>query len=861
MFADESRARVLAERICAKLNRPVADDLWRLFGGWPNSDDGLARFDRLAGSMTGPGAFADQFTAIPELAANAVGLLCLSQHATDMLIQNPELAGLLLDPDVLSRIRLRDEVEAEGMRMLSHASGYSHQLDRLRYIKQERTLLLAAQDLGGLLPQPEIWRGISELAIGLIRLALRTSWSQFRKRGDFPEQCPVCIGVLGKLGGLELNYSSDIDLVFVVGEGLGEADARKFCELFRSSVADRMGRGDLYRVDLRLRPFGSQGPIANNVGAVEKYYAQYAEPWETMALLRSFAISENPNLESWWAGLREKTVFVGPRTELFLGNVLKMRRRAEAEAADGDIKRGSGGIRDVETVIQVVQTLNGDRHPTLQGRPTVEMLAEAGRLGLMDTSMAGRMADHYTFLRTVEHRVQMVANRQAYALPEDPMAREVISFSLGYPTATALEADIAARRAEVRKDFDAVFSGVEAREPDSGGLDWLENRYLTVVAENPTSRERLRRVSAEAPALVPFFDKAPSILDQTVSGEVEEPVDSRERFAPLRKHYSREEMIRALRSGWLRACVRSVLDPEVPLGDELASHMDAGIEVMALHWGEGCSVIGLGSLASGEVSPSSDADLIVICSESGREVAERGVQASLVEIGRIKAAGAPFAVDFRLRPEGRNGRLAVTSEGLRRYAATFMEPWERFALGRARLVFGDPSGLAAVVETAYGEPLSGDEFESLTHMKDRIERERVKPGLRWRQIKLGSGGIDDIAWLLQLGMLKEADMVARLEAVPLSAADRIKFLVGRGVLDVVEQAVLAEGHEYLSRLRNRLTFLGVGDDVFPENPDKLAALARYFGEDDPNSMLSRHQRTVERIRTVFEEGVARMRVQ
>lgn len=858
MFADETRARALADRICTKMNRPIRDDLWRLFGVWPNADDGLARFERVVSSMTGPGAFADQFIAIPELAAGVVGLVCLSSHATDVLTQNPELAGLLLDPGALSTIRGREDVIAEGRRMLCHTSGYSHQLDRLRYIKQERTLLLAAQDMGNLIPQPEIWRGISELAAGLIQLALSVSWNQFRKRGDHPEVCPIGVGVLGKLGGLELNYSSDIDLVFVMGEGIAEPDARKFCELFRSALADRMGRGDLYRVDLRLRPFGSQGPLANPMPAIERYYENYAEPWETAALVRSFMIAEQPGLTDWWDSLRRRTVFAGHRTEMFLGNLLSMRRKAESSVGPGDLKRGPGGIRDVELTVQAAQILNGDRNPELQGRPTVAMLKEAGTLGVIDPAMAERLSQNYIFLRTVEHRIQMVSNQQVYSLPDDELARRVVAFSLGYGSAIPLETELSARRSEIRRDFEAVFSGIEGDGDPADGLDWLEDRYRSAVAENATSRDRLQAIATEAPALIPQFALAAGILDQTVSGEVEEPVDPRERFNSLRAHYSRDEMARALKSGWLRSCVRAVLDPQTPFGPEFTAHLDAAVEVLALHWGPACTVIALGSYAAGEVSPNSDADVIVLTTEEGREAAERGVQSSLVELGRLKSAGAPFELDFRLRPEGRNGRLAVTPEGLRRYAATFMEPWERFALGRSRVAYGQGAVIEAVNEVAYGDPLSDDEFAALLHMKDRIERERVKPGLRWRHIKLGSGGIDDINWLLQLGMLARPESLDLSRPIPLTTPERAKFLVGTGLLDIVEQEILTDGHAYLLDLRNRLSFLGIGDDVFPENPDKLAILGRPFGEEDPNKVIERHQRTVERIRTVFEEGMARM---
>ncbi|MFM9873924.1 MAG: hypothetical protein ACKVQS_10730, partial [Fimbriimonadaceae bacterium] len=204
MFADEKKAQELIDRICMKCNRSIEDDLWRLFEDWPNGEEGLARLERIARAMSGAGVFADQLVAMPELAAIFVSMICTSSHLSDLIIQNTEFVSLLFDPEVLSREFGRDQVVAEGRRLLGNATNYSHALDRLRFLKQEHTVILAAQDIGELKPQPDIWRGISELAIGLVILAQELTWNQFRKRGEYPEVCPVGIGVMGKLGGLEL---------------------------------------------------------------------------------------------------------------------------------------------------------------------------------------------------------------------------------------------------------------------------------------------------------------------------------------------------------------------------------------------------------------------------------------------------------------------------------------------------------------------------------------------------------------------------------------------------------------------------------------------------------------------------------
>jgi [glutamine synthetase] adenylyltransferase / [glutamine synthetase]-adenylyl-L-tyrosine phosphorylase len=867
MFADEKRAQELIDRICVKLNRSMEDDLWRLFEDWPNGEDGLARLERIAGSMSGAGVFADQLVLMPELAAIFVSVICTSSHLSDLIIQNPEFVSLLLDPEVLGRHCDRNHVLEEGHRLLANATNYTHSLDRLRFLKQEHTVILAAQDIGELMVQPEIWRGISELAIGLVTLAQEVTWKQFRKRGNYPEQCPIGIGVLGKLGGLELNYSSDIDLVFVVGEGIDEEGARKYCEFFRSAVADRMGRGDLYRVDLRLRPFGSQGPIASAKQTFEKYYAQYAEPWEQVALIRSFLISPNADLVQWWESMRDRVVFAGARSEMALGNLLKMRRRAEEEVDESDLKRGAGGIRDVELCVQVMQLLNGNATPTLKGRSTVEMLSVGVEAGLFDQSIGRSLIENYIFLRRLEHRVQILANRQVYSLPENLGLRDVVARSLGYSRVGNLEDEIVVRRREVRRGFETVFGPLMGDTDSNFGADlmWLAtvkggSDYSKALSENESSRGRLELVAQRAPALIPYLQQSPGILEQVLSGEIQEEVDAQSSFMALCGRYDRDDMQRALRNSWLRTNLHSFFVEDSDFGSQLMRHFDAAIGVLARHWGSSVSVIGLGSYAAGEMSPDSDADLLVLVGdESEREMVERSLQASVIELGKLKALGAPFEVDFRLRPEGRHGRLAVTPEGLQKYAATFMEPWERFALGRSRVVFGGEFGRAILREVAYGEVFSGEEFDSLLHMKERIERERVKPGMRDRHIKLGRGGLDDIVWLAQLWMLRRADRVLSLEEIPTRTVDRLRLLLNERFLDVVEYDALKDGFEYLNRVRKSLYLMGVGDDLFPENPDRLVLLGENFGLDDPNDMLALQARHARRIRGIFEEGILRLK--
>jgi len=861
MFEDAIRAEASLARIGRLCRRDLSDVLRSMFGDWPRGEDGLSRLERIVAVLSSPGVLADQLVEFPELAGLLASVLCSSHHLGDVLIQNPELVFQFFDPQMLDCKVSQDLVLAEGGRLLGHSSSYSHQLDRLRFLKQKYLLILAAQDIGGLKPQPQVWQGISELALALVALTRSSVWEQLAKRENTEIECPVQIAVFGKIGGLELNYSSDIDLIFVTPDDLSETEegiAKKFCEDFRSAVSGRMGRGDLYRIDLRLRPFGKQGALLSRMKAVEAYYDKYAEPWEHMALIRSFVITPGEVADRWEA-MRNTIAFRESRSEMAVDNILKMRRRAEEEADPSDIKRGRGGIRDIEFSVQIAQLLRGSETHELRGRGTLEMLDACERVGALNERQAATYRDSYPFLRKLEHRCQIEGNRQTHALPDSVELREVIAYSLGYGTVGALEDELAFRRDQVRGVYNELFGSIVSSGAQQSH-DWLSSlpggdAFAKVVVENESSASRLAQISVQAPVLLPYLKQSVSVVEQVLSGEVQEEVDPDEKFALLRTHYDRQEMHRAIRNGWLRANLRWIFVAGVDLGPLLSDHMDSAISALAYRWGEGVSVFGLGSYAGREMSPGSDADILVMVSDdSDRASVERSVQSAAIEISKLRGLGAPFEVDFRLRPEGKNGRMVTTPASLVKYAADRMEPWEKFALGRVRTVFGDQDQIQLLHEIVYGTPITDIELESLLNMKSRMERERVKPTQRDRHLKLGLGGLDDINWLLQLWLLRRPEM-GGANQVPISTSLRLRKLFENGVLDAVEHDALLEGHRFLTLARNWLYLLGIGDDILPENPDKLLLLGNRFGLSDPNDMIALYHGHTRRVRGIFEQSL------
>ena len=301
-------------------------------------------------------------------------------------------------------------------------------------IRKERNALalaLGVGDLSGLLRLEDVVQRLSDLADRLLQRALETAIAE---RTPEAGTDGFVILALGKHGSRELNYSSDVDLLFLFDperlarrprEEAGQAAVRigqKVIELLQK----RDGNGYAFRVDLRLRPSPEVTPIALPVNAAISYYESTALPWERAAFIRARVVAGDQALGRYFMDAIHP--FVWRRSLDFgaLGEIQTISRRIRDHYAEGqklgpgfDLKRGRGGIREIEFFAQIHQLIHGGREPRLRAPATLDalsVLAQAGRIGSEDATV---LADAYRFLRTIEHRLQMVDDRQTHALPSD----------------------------------------------------------------------------------------------------------------------------------------------------------------------------------------------------------------------------------------------------------------------------------------------------------------------------------------------------------------------------------------------------------------------------------------------------------
>ncbi|HLI53163.1 MAG TPA: bifunctional [glutamine synthetase] adenylyltransferase/[glutamine synthetase]-adenylyl-L-tyrosine phosphorylase [Acidimicrobiales bacterium] len=306
---------------------------------------------------------------------------------------------------------------------------------------------IAARDLLGTDGLEEVGVRLSDLADGLLDIACRSTTT--------PGELAVI--AMGKLGGRELNYASDIDIVLVTGDGVQPLDARAFLDLARTA----------WKVDLDLRPEGRAGPLARTLSSYVAYWDRWAQPWEFQALLKARPAAGDAKTGELFAAEAERQVWKRPFGAEQLGELRRMKARAENEIARHgltarELKRGAGGIRDVEFSVQLLQLVHGRSDPALRERSTLKALSALTAGGYVASEDAAALEDAYRFLRGVEHRLQLYEGQPVYTVPTDNGRRahlaRVMGFRDGRTSALAqFDAELRRHRAAVRSIHERLF--------------------------------------------------------------------------------------------------------------------------------------------------------------------------------------------------------------------------------------------------------------------------------------------------------------------------------------------------------------------------------------------------------------------
>ncbi len=811
------------------------------------------------------------------------------------------------------------------------------------------------------------------LAVARRRVEERFGPPRWRDAAGAEREAGFVVLGLGKLGGEELNYSSDVDLIHVhetVADAVSGPQERSPAAWF-TRLAQEFGRivaaatpdGFLYRVDLDLRPEGTQGPLVISEEALTGYYETAAAGWEKVAFMKARPVAGD--LDFGWRAIRAVHPMIYQASMDYAGvqRIKELKEKiglARGGAEDAfDVKLDPGGIRDLEFLAQAMQLLHGGRIPQLRGRSTQQTLVALGEVKLVPHDTVDELLHAYRFLRRVENRIQMEEERQVHRVPPAPAARLRLARSLGFAQTEAadaleaLDAALSEQRERVRAFAEApafeeragaildLFARHEprllamtatrsmmeqlaeqfARAIDDSAAPGLAMTNLDRFVEGLGGRRFYYELLLDRPELVPrlaalfagsrflsaYLASHPRLIEPVFENP-ERLLLSRAELgadlAALRTELtaSREDDVQAELDALRRFHHRQVVnvglldvaervgraEVEGALGEIAEVTLEGALDLARREQERvrgvpeavadaGFLVVGMGKLASGELSYGSDLDLIFLYdlpdAEPGR-VAEaqdhfaRLAQRLISVLQTPTAEGTCYEIDPRLRPSGRQGSLVTSLASFRRYHESEAQVWERQVLLRARPVAGDAEVGRAFEEARreiLGRPLPDGAAAEIHRIRLRMETEIAEEGGGRRDLKTGRGGLLDVENAVQYLQLRhgaehpELLEVARVEV-------QIERLHRLGRLSDEQARALGDGWEFLQRLASRLRIVenrSISElDAERGDLDGLALRLGYPGggrESGPRRALlrdyARHTEAIRRAyRAILEAG-------
>ncbi len=728
----------------------------------------------------------------------------------------------------------------------------------LRQYKYQELARIAIRDLAALGSEEEILAEWSDCADALLGAAYRRSYEHLAQRHGTPTdqatQTP-CLGVviaLGKLGGRELNISSDVDLLMLyatdngntIGNEAGTITNHEFfvklTSLFTRLLATVTDEGFVFRVDHELRPEGPQGALANSLDAAERYYEYFGRDWERQALIRARPVAGDLATGQAFLDAVRPFVFRRSMTLADLAHLREMKsameRASNRRSECYDLKHGAGGIRDIEFLTQALIQLFGGTHPSVRCGNTFAALRALASEGLMHPFGASSLAEAYAFLRRAENMLQLAEEVQTHRLPVNRESLEILAKRMG--------------RLDKRHVFDA-------------------NRFLEELTRHTTTAEQLFAALFEED--YERQELVNAIRDNAIRAtNEEEAVDSLAWFKQQEVRRIREldlgrnmPLTRVLHR--LTLCAEAVLTQAYTMARDrlLARHgLPRHEDGSPAHF----AIVGLGSLGAGEIDYSSDLDVIFLYSGHGTTDGDRPIsnaefftrlaQRTISLITMPGRYGKAYLVDSELRPSGNAGSLVATIESFKHYHLNDAQLWERLSLLKARVITGDSGFITPcqqlVSDLAFARPIAEltTARTEIVELRNRTLEERVGTTTPGIHLKLGVGGLTDLETILRYTQLTHAQVYAALRVQNSFAL--LNALSREGIFEPATCEHLREQYFFLRKIISRIRLLtNTALDHFEVAAPYAAQLATELGFSSSEMLQQELQRHVKTTAALF----------
>ncbi|GBE00583.1 glutamate-ammonia-ligase adenylyltransferase [bacterium BMS3Abin07] len=416
-------------------------------------------------------------------------LFAYSQYLANYSVRSPHALFKALDN--LKKIEHKREMFNELTGGLT-GQDYEEALRVFREFKKEKMIGITVRDIMGISDITGSMEQMSDLADAVIHAALNYIKEQLERKFGAPEDYSFAVFALGKLGAQELNYSSDVDIIFVYGGEEGHTtgagspmggliniiDNHEFyCRLATETgkfLSLNTGDGFVYRVDMRLRPDGQRGDAALSLGSYELYYESFGREWERLALIRARFVCGDESLGKDFIEMIQPFLWRKYIDFSTIDEIRSLKTRIDATFRKDDIKRGYGGIREIEFFIQSLQLIYGGREPVLRQRKTLIALYMLKQKNLIGDDDHILLAENYIYLRKVEHYIQMLNDVQTHVIPSGKGQREALARKLGYRSMNEFVKDLEKRRLMIRDTYNLLFKPGEGVEEQGGAGFFLD---------------------------------------------------------------------------------------------------------------------------------------------------------------------------------------------------------------------------------------------------------------------------------------------------------------------------------------------------------------------------------------------------
>ncbi|HEC13832.1 MAG TPA: bifunctional [glutamate--ammonia ligase]-adenylyl-L-tyrosine phosphorylase/[glutamate--ammonia-ligase] adenylyltransferase [Acidiferrobacteraceae bacterium] len=428
-----------------------------------------------------------------------------SDFVSQSMLRYPDLLADLVNSGDLTRPHQTGQLRSRLLSKFGSPMDEATLKQRLRLSRRREMVCIAWRDLAGWASLNEVLAMLTELADTYISIALGQLHNRLSQELGVPvgrdsgQSVGLVVLALGKLGGSELNFSSDIDLVFAYPEeGETVGGIRRGRQLTNQEYFIKLGQhliqvlgeitedGFVFRVDMRLRPNGDSGPLALSFDAMEHYYQTHGREWERYALIKARISADDTNAGEDLLNRLKPFVY---RRYLDYGVIDSLRdmkaminRELQRKGMTENIKLGPGGIREIEFMVQTFQLIRGGREPTIQQNNFTKTLSSLGGQQMMTEQAIEQLKAGYDFLRRTEHRLQMVADRQTQTLPPPGPERERLAFAMGYADSESFDQALAHISRTVHEQFEQIFVAPQA-QTDEASRNPLHDLWLGTLDE------------------------------------------------------------------------------------------------------------------------------------------------------------------------------------------------------------------------------------------------------------------------------------------------------------------------------------------------------------------------------------------